>query len=548
MDYKLPLDIFYHWEKTKPDTIYLSQPINGQAHTWTWKQTGEEARKMAAYLKALDLPPQSNIALISKNCAHWIICDLAIMMAGHVSVPLYPNLTASSIQKVLEHSEAPVLFVGKLDNWSAMEPGVPANVRCISFPFCPHKKYGQWYELIKDQQPVAGTHRKRDELMTIIYTSGTTGMPKGVMHTFDAAAFAITEGVAFFNLTDRERFFSYLPLAHVGERLVVELGSLYSGGTVYYAESIDSFSKNIQEAQPTAFLGVHRIWKKFQEGILSKVPQKKLDLLLMIPLLSGLIKKKIKKGLGFTHARIVITAATPTPAELIHWYKKIGIPIIEGYSMTENFGYSHANPADRIKIGTVGITLPNSETKLGEHNEVLVRNRAAMVGYFKEPSMTKEMFTSDGFMHTGDEGHIDAEGYLTITGRTKDIFKTSKGKYVVPSPIEMKISSNADLEFCCVVGTGLAQPIALVTLSENGKQKSPDSIKSNLERDLSVINESLDAHERLEKIVVIGNAWTVENGMLTPTFKLIRNKIEKNYKDQFEAWYANAQSIVFLKA
>jgi long-chain acyl-CoA synthetase len=157
------------------------------------------------------------------------------------------------------------------------------------------------------------------------------------------------------------------------------------------------------------------------------------------------------------------------------------------------------------------------------------------------------MFTSDGFMHTGDEGHIDAEGYLTITGRTKDIFKTSKGKYVVPSPIEMKICSNADLEFCCVVGTGLAQPIALVTLSENGKQKSPDSIKSNLERDLSVINESLDAHEQLEKIVIIGDNWTVENGMLTPTFKLIRNKIEKNYKDRFEAWYANVEQIVFSK-
>ena len=215
--------------------------------------------------------------------------------------------------------------------------------------------------------------------------------------------------------------------------------------------------------------------------------------------------------------------------------------------MTENFGYSHANPVDGIRIGTVGITLPNSETKLGEHNEVLVRNRAAMAGYYKEPAMTQEMFTSDGFMHTGDEGHIDADGYLTITGRTKDIFKTSKGKYVVPSPIEMKICSNAALEFCCVVGTGLAQPIALVTLSENGKQLSPDSIKSNLEKDLSVINASLDAHEQLEKIVVIGDTWTVENGMLTPTFKLIRNKIEKNYQDQFEAWYAEVHPIVFSK-
>ncbi len=544
MEYKLPLEVFYHWERIKPDTIYLSQPINGRAHTWTWKQAGEEARKMASYLKSLELPPKSNIALISKNCAHWIICDLAIMMAGYVSVPLYPNLAASSIRKVLEHSEAPILFVGKLDGWASMEPGVPASVRCISFPFYPHENYEQWYDVIQDQKPVNNTQRKGDELMTIIYTSGTTGMPKGVMQTFDSAAFAISEGAAFFNLTERERFFSYLPLAHVGERLVVELGSLYSGGTVYYAESIDSFSKNIQDAQPTAFLGVHRIWKKFQEGIHAKVPQQKLDLLLKIPVVSSLVKKKIKKGLGFTHARIIITAATPTPPELIHWYKKIGIRIIEGYSMTENFGYSHANPADRIKIGTVGITLPNSETKLGEHNEVLVRNRAAMVGYFKEPLMTKEMFTSDGFMHTGDEGHIDADGYLTITGRTKDIFKTSKGKYVVPAPIEMKICSNANLEFCCVVGTGLPQPLALVTLSENGRQLTPDLLKANLAQTLVQINATIDAHERLEKIVVIDEPWTIENGMLTPTFKLIRNTIEKKYNQHFERWYDDTERVI----
>lgn len=546
MEYKLPLDIFYHWENKKPDTIYLSQPIDGQTHTWTWKQTGDEARKMTAYLQSLNLPPQSNIGLISKNCAHWIICDLAIMMAGHVSVPLYPNLAASSIQKILEHSEAPILFVGKLDNWGAMKPGVPANVKCISFPFYAHEGYTQWYDAIKDRVPVENVNRTADELMTIIYTSGTTGMPKGVMHTFDSAAFAITEGAAFFNLTEKERFFSYLPLAHVGERLVVELGSLYSGGTVYYAESIDSFSKNIQEAQPTAFLGVHRIWKKFQEGILAKVPQKKLDLLLKIPIISGVIKNKIKKGLGFSHARVVITAATPTPAELIHWYKKLDITIVEGYSMTENFGYSHANPMHRIKIGSVGITLPNSETKLGEHNEVLVRNRAAMTGYYKEPAMTKEMFSPDGFMHTGDEGHIDAEGYLTITGRTKDLFKTSKGKYVVPSPIEMKICSNADLEFCCVVGTGLAQPIALVTLSENGKQMPPDLLQANLENDMATINKTLDAHERLEKIVVITDTWNVENGMLTPTFKLIRNQIEKKYKDHFERWFNQEANVIRL--
>ncbi len=545
MSYTLPPDVFYAWERACPDRIYLRQPIDSYPHTWTWYQTGMEARKMAAYLKSLNLPAGSHIGLISKNCAHWIICDLAIMMAGHVSVPLYPNLTANSIRKILEHSEVRVLFVGKLDQWPLIRDGVPRDVHCISFPFYPHDGYPQWYDILDSLVPLEEVVvRQPDELMTIIYTSGTTGMPKGVMHSFEAVAFAITEGVAFIGLTEEERFFSYLPLAHVGERLVVEMGSLYAGGTVYFAESIETFPANLQEAQPTIFLGVHRIWKKFQEAILSKVPQHKLDILLRIPILSGLVKSKIKKGLGFTHARSILTAATPTPPELIQWYKRLGIILLEGYSMTENFGYSHANPPGRIRIGTVGQSMPMSEVRLGEDHEVLVRNKAAMIGYYKEPGMTRDMFTDDGFIRTGDEGAIDEEGYLTITGRTKDLFKTSKGKYVVPSPIEMKICSNAAFEFCCVAGTGLAQPIALVTLSENGKKMPEAQLFTDLESDLQHLNTTLDAHERLEKIIVLPDAWTVENGMLTPTFKLIRSAIEKRYRDQFETWYGRKEKIV----
>lgn len=546
MNYTLPLDQFYHWEQTKPDSIYLSQPIEGQSRTWTWSETGREARQMAAYLRSLHLPPGSNIGLISKNCAHWIIADLAIMMAGHTSVPLYPNLTPESIRKILVHSECPLLFVGKLDSWESMKPGVPEHVRCVSFPFYPHEEYEQWYDLIQNQKPLLeNIQRKADELMTIIYTSGTTGMPKGVMHSFATVAFAITEGVRFIGLTEKERFFSYLPLAHVGERLVVEMGSLYAGGTVYYAESIDSFSKNMQEAQPTVFLGVHRIWKKFQEGILARLPQPRLNLLLRIPILSGIVKKKIKQGLGFTHARAILTAATPTPPELIRWYKRIGITLLEGYSMTENFGYSHANPPERIKIGTVGCPLPFSEVRLGEHQEVQVRNAAAMLGYYKEPELTREMFTPDGFMRTGDEGSIDAEGYLTITGRTKDIFKTSKGKYVVPAPIELRLASENEIEFCCVTGTSLPQPIALVTLSEGGKVLPRETLLSLLGEKRLAINATLDAHEQLEKIIVITDAWTPDNDMLTPTFKLKRNEIERAYKDQMEDWYADPAPVRF---
>src|SRR5690606_36374854 len=214
------------------------------------------------------------------------------------------------------------------------------------------------------------------------------------------------------------------------------------------------------------------------------------------------------------------------------------------YSMTENFGYSHANPADRIRIGTVGKPLPHSEVRLGAHQEVQVRNAAAMLGYYKEPELTREMFTPDGFMCTGDEGQIDEEGYLTITGRTKDIFKTSKGKYVVPAPIEMMLTSLSELEWACVTGTGLPQPIALVTLSESGRQLPTDELQALLATKLEAVNAELDAHERLARVVVLADAWTPDNNMLTPTFKLKRNEIDRRYREHMEGWYDRSETII----
>lgn len=537
MAYKTPLEMLYQWESTVSDKVYMRQPINDQWHTWTWKQTGEEVRRMAAALKAMNLPPGSNIAMISKNCAHWMMCDLAIMMSGHVSVPLYPNLNAATIRQILEHSESKLLFVGKLDDWQSMKPGVPEGLKCISFPFYEHKEYDQWKDIIIKYDPIKeNIIRKHDELATIIYTSGTTGIPKGVMHIFHNFAFAASNAIPHLELDSSSRFFSYLPLSHIAERLLVEMGSIYAGGEVSFAESLEKFPKNLAESKPTVFLGVPRIWSKFQQGILTKLPQKKLNVLLKIPILSGIIKKKIKTGLGLTEASNILTGAAPTPASLIKWFEKVGIKIQEAYAMTENCCYSHVSLNNHIKIGYVGQPLPKCEVKLGENNEILTRHEGLMTGYYKEPLMTKESFTADGFLKTGDEGYIDSEGFLKITGRVKDLFKTAKGKYVAPSPIEMKISGSSDVEQVCVVGTGLAQPIALVTLSESGKKKSEEELKISLEECLKYINPTLDLHEQLDKLIMVKGEWTVENEMLTPSMKIKRNFVEKKYSIHYEKW------------
>jgi long-chain acyl-CoA synthetase len=542
--YQSPLEMMYQWEAKTAEKIYMRQPINGVWHEWTWKETGAQVRKMASYLKSLGLPPNSKIGILSKNCAHWMFSDLAIMMAGHVSVPLYPNLNAETLQQILTHSETKVLFVGKLDDYSAMRPGVPADVQCIAYPFYTEDGYPVWDDLVKDVKPMMDdVVRDEKELATIIYTSGTTGMPKGVMHKFFNFGFAATNAVAELEFDNSEKFFSYLPLCHIAERLLVQMGSLYTGGMVSFAESLDTFAKNLSDTQPTIFLGVPRIWTKFQQGVLAKMPQKKLNVLLRIPFLSSIVKKKIKTGLGLNEALNVFTGAAPTPTATIKWFERLGINIQEAYAMTENTCYSHVTLNDHIKIGCVGKALPLCEVKLSTQKEILIKHAALMDGYYKEEKLTAETIV-DGWLHTGDEGSIDSEGFLQITGRVKDLFKTSKGKYVAPSPIEMKLSANKNIENVCVVGDGVPQPIAMVVLSEYAKTRSKEDVESSLTKTLEVVNPKLDHHERVKKVVILKGEWTIENKLLTPTMKVKRNAVEKLHKANYTTWYEAAGKVI----
>ena len=543
MKYLSPLEMLYKWEQEKPNEIYLSQPIDGVWYNWTWKQVADEVRRMAKYIKELNMEEGSKIALLSKNCAHWMMTDLAIMMSGHVSVPLYPNLNAKSLDKILKHSESKLLFVGKLDDYASMKNGVSADMPCITFPFY-SEDYQRWDELIKDVAPIKeNVIRDETDLATIIYTSGTTGEPKGVMHKFYNFSFATTHASEALNF-GKETFFSYLPLCHIAERLLVQMGSLYTGGRVFFAESLDTFAGNLSEASPTVFLGVPRIWTKFQQGILKKLNQNKLNILLSIPIISTIIKGKIKKGLGLHLANNIFTGAAPTPVSLIKWFSRLDIIIQEAYAMTENTCYSHVTLSDRIRIGAVGQALPNCDVKLSERKEILIKHKALMDGYYKNEKETNTTI-KNGWLHTGDEGCVDSEGFLTITGRVKDLFKTSKGKYVAPSPIEMKLSANKNIEQVCVVGISIPQPIAIIVLSERGKLKGHEALKSSLNITLNVVNAKLDAHEKINSIVVVKEDWTVENELLTPTMKIKRNAIEKLYEANYNTWY-NSDSVTIV--
>ena len=552
----LALQRLYHWESSAPDRISMTQPMGGGAvQDFTWAQVADHTRRMAAHLQAQGWAPGSKVAILSKNCAWWMMSDLAIWMAGYVSVPLYPTLAPETIHQILTHSESKALFVGKLDGWEQMKPGVPAGLPCMSYPVSPddaRNAYEGWDAVVARTAPMkASPVRAEDDLATLIYTSGTTGMPKGVMHSFGNFAWALDKGLSRIPLTGEDRMLSYLPLAHVVERMLVEHGWLRTAMRIWFAESLDTFAADLQRARPTVFFSVPRLWVKFQQGIHHKMPPAKLDRLLGIPLIGGLVRRKVMKALGLDQCRFAAGGAAPMPMALLQWYARLGLSINEGYGMTENLALSHITESGKNQQGTVGPAYPGVEHRIDpETGEIQMRSQALMMGYYKEPEKSAEMFTADGWLRTGDKGSIDAQGLLRITGRVKDLFKTGKGKYVSPAPIEDKLVMHEAVEACVVTGANLGQPLGIVMLNAEFVAKTGDTaarqaLEVSLGEHLERINATLDPHERLQTIVVTTTAWTVDNDVITPTFKVKRNRIEDLYARHYEAWEASGRRVIW---
>lgn len=540
-----PLAQFLKWEKETPTNTFLRQPINGEWKTWTYQQAGSEIRKIASGIQALNFPERSNITLLSKNCAHWIMADLAILMTGHISVPLYATLTAPSIKQILEHSESKAIIIGKLDDYQVQQEGIPSNIVRIGIELFGIKEKLSWEEMLKTQPPINKIYNwAKDDLMTIMYTSGTTGMPKGVMHTSGNFDYTLTAAIEELRLPVHPKLFSYLPISHIAERMGIEVYGLYAGAEFSFAESLESFPKNLFETQPNTFFAVPRIWAKFREKILEKMPQKKLSTLLAIPIISSIVKKSIRKKLGLSNATHVYSGAAPISVDLLEWFNAIGIEIFQAIGMTEDCVYSHFNRHGKNKFGTVGVPFKNLKVKIADNGELRLKSEGNMKGYFKEPTLTAEAFDEEGYLKTGDKGEIDKEGFLTIVGRIKDQFKTDKGKYVAPAPIEMKLLANSDIEQVCVVGMGIPQPIALTVLSATGRAKSKAEITESLSFSITAVNAQLESYEKLEKAVIMKTDWSIANGLMTPTMKVKRNEVEKIHVPKYSTWYHAKEGMV----
>ncbi len=536
---------FYDWEEKHKDKPFLRQPFGDEWEVYTWGQVGLMARKLATGLKSLGLPKGSHIGLMSKNCREWIIADLAIIMAGYVSVPFFPNLKSHEIKNLLEFGDVKALFMGKVENWDEIKKGIQEEMPIIAFP---HYKGNskidrgyQWNDFINQfEAQKENYHPNIDDIWTIIFTSGTTGNPKGVILTFGINQNTDIMYTKEYNplgvdFEGNNSFFSYLPMNHIAERIAIS-----------FTESIDTFIKNLSDVQPSVFFGVPRIYTKFQLGILSKFNQKKLDLLLSIPFLSSIIKKKIQKSLGLSNAKVIVSGAAAMQVAQRNWFRKIGINITIGYGMTENCAITTQIPGTNFnKPGSVGTVQPNVEIKIDEETEeVLMRGPYVMAGYYNDIETTNKTI-KNGWLHTGDKGKIDADGHLYITGRVKDTFKTSKGEFIDPAKIEAKFGEVEYFGQMCVVGLGVPQPIMLVNISDLGKKLEKEELIEKLENKLESVNSTLFNYLRISTIVICKDEWTPQNEILTPTMKIKRGNVDKMYMSKYDEWHHTNEKVIW---
>lgn len=331
----------------------------------------------------------------------------------------------------------------------------------------------------------------------------------------------------------------------------------YAGYQVFYAESLSTFVADLNRCRPTLFLSVPRLWTKFQAGVFTKMSESKLNLLLSIPIVSYLVKRKILKGLGLDCVRFAGSGSAPLPQSVLEWYRRLGLELLEGYGMTENFNYSHMSMPGKSRPGYVGNCWPDAVQRIDEKTgEIQIKGPGNMMGYYKNEEATKEALTDDGYVRTGDKGTLDNQGRLKITGRTKEIFKTSKGKYVAPAPIENLLVSHYAIELACVGGRSHPQPHAILQLSEGPKKAvsaggaEAETTKANLTKELETliketVNPAVDPHEHLQFVVIVKDEWLPENGFLTPTQKIKRNTIEEAYAKQLDTWYAGKSKVIW---
>jgi long-chain acyl-CoA synthetase len=583
----IPQRVFDHGQRLGSAPAYFVRGASGWEAT-SWKTYADEVRRVAAALMALGVEAGQPVCILGANRPEWVIFDVGAMAAGAIPAGIYTTSSPQECAYILNHCEAPVILVENEEQWQKI-----AAVR-DELPHLRHVVMMRGGGTVDDPMVIgwdefmgrgaaSGNLDERlaglrpDTVSTLIYTSGTTGRPKGVMLTQDNLSWTASQALDLVCATEKERVLSYLPLSHIAEQMFTIHISAVVGYPVYYAESLDKLLDNLLEVKPTIFFGVPRVWEKFHAGVAEKLSgahgaKAKLaeratavgrqvtgrriqglgaaaTAVAQYKLFDKLVYSKVKGGLGLDECRIAVSGAAPIASEVLEFFAGFGLPIYEVYGQSEDTGPTTFNVPGRAKFGTVGPAFPGVEVKIGSDDEIIVRGRNVFAGYFKDQEATDETL-HDGWLHTGDLGEFDSDGFLTITGRKKDIIITAGGKNVAPKLLEGGIRNHPLVAEVVVIGDRRKFLTALVSLDseaagrfmkEGGLSGPPDKceeIRAEIQQAVDTVNTEMARVEQIKKFTILPREFSIAEGELTPTLKVKRNVVAEHFTAEIEAMYS----------
>ncbi len=592
--------MFWNAVRARGPNVWMRQKDLGLWRSWTWTQTGQAVREIAHGLMALGFAPKETASILSNTTIEWVLADLAVLSAGGVANGIYPTDAPEQVQYLCEDSRTTVLFVEdeeQLDKALAVRAQLPLLRKIVVVDMEGLRDFHDDQVISLDalralgrnhlaqhpqmlEQRVAGVGP--DDLAILVYTSGTTGKPKGAMHSHKGLVYTVRGYNAILPRYDSDECMCFLPLCHIAERMGGEYFSLYTGARLNFVENPETVPENVREIAPTVFTAVPRVWEKFYSGVMIAlkeasrlqqaayawaigVGQRVADHVLKGEAVPGglklrfrlarlLVLDNVRKLIGIHRSRFLVTGAAPISPDLVRWYLALGVPMLEVWGMTETCGASTGVPAQRIKPGSIGPAAQYNEVRLdAATGEILVRGPNVFMGYLNLPEKTAETIDAEGWLHTGDVGVVDEEGFFRITDRMKDIIITAGGKNITPSEIENELKFSPYVTDAVVIGDQRPYLTVIIMIDQENVEKFaqdndvPFSNYASLTRTAEVqqlIQGLIDATnrkfarvEQIKKFWLLDTQLTAEDEELTPTMKLKRKLVQKKYAEQIEAMY-----------
>ncbi|HZX95648.1 MAG TPA: AMP-dependent synthetase/ligase [Myxococcales bacterium] len=513
------------------------------AREWTWQQAARDVRRVARSLVALGVKPGEAVAIMGPNRPEWIMAALGALAAGAIPAPIYPTLTAEQACYIANHCGAAVALVGDAAQREKLHG---ADMRAFGLMTA-------WEEFMAlgDATPESAVDArlealKPDGLATLIYTSGTTGPPKAVMLTQANLVNAAQTAVRVGQTTDKDVLVSYLPLSHIAEQVIAVHGPTVVGGAVWFCDQLEGLGDVLRQARPTLFFGVPRVWEKLQgriEETVRAAPALRQRIFSWAQRSGGwladrMVLSKVRAALGLDRARLCLTGAAKMTRATLDFFDSIGIRILDVWGMSETTGMGTANLIDARKPGTVGRAEDGVELRIAPDGEILTRGPHLFHGYYKDDAATREAIDAEGWLHTGDVGELDADGYLLITDRKKDLLITSGGKNVSPQNIEILLGRIPGVAQAVVVGDARKYLAALI-VPEVAERAADPRFVAGIGREIERVNGQLAQYETIKRYKVLKARFSVDGGELTPTLKLKRKVVAQKYAKEIDDLFAS---------